>query len=201
MPSADRLTRYATLVLVLLLGVAVAREALSRRPVQDAPTPTVARVVNLTTVFNQLNARAAIDAALQTRAEELQTRAEELRGQIDVLTDALELFEVGSKARTDAELNLQQKGIEYRAFAEFSNRKLEVERGERLAELYGTIRKGAAGLALDRGYQIVFVDDSLDEVTPAPERQVLEQISARRTLYTDPTVDITDELIAWINSH
>jgi hypothetical protein len=47
----------------------------------------------------------------------------------------------------------------------------------------------------------VFVDDSLDEVTPAPERQVLEQISARRTLYTDPTVDITDELIAWINSH
>ena len=50
------------------------------------------------------------------------------------------------------------------------------------------------------GYDIVLVDDTVAELPEdTTEAETMRQISARRMLYANPQVDISDELIVRMN--
>ena len=62
------------------------------------------------------------------------------------------------------------------------------------------IKEAVAHLANREGYDVVFVDDSASELpVAATEAEMRRQIGARRMLYTSPRVDITDQLVNFMN--
>ena len=54
-------------------------------------------------------------------------------------------------------------------------------------------------MAVESGYDIVFVDDSVVEMVTGTEVEVRRQISARRMLYANPEIDLTEELVTRMN--
>ena len=53
---------------------------------------------------------------------------------------------------------------------------------------------------MEQSYDFVIVDDSVVRLpTDVSEAETMRQISARRLLYTDPRVDITRDVIEWMN--
>ncbi len=69
-----------------------------------------------------------------------------------------------------------------------------------MKKVYTSIRAAAGQLAVERGYSVVFVDDSISPIPPGSEQEMNRQISARRMVYTSPDVDITEELISRMNA-
>jgi hypothetical protein len=55
-------------------------------------------------------------------------------------------------------------------------------------------------MATSNGYDLVLVNDSLAEIPPGTEEELNRQISARRILFANPRIDLTDELIAYMNA-
>ncbi|HVP74364.1 MAG TPA: hypothetical protein VMS30_11540, partial [Phycisphaerales bacterium] len=62
------------------------------------------------------------------------------------------------------------------------------------------IRKAAEAVAMERGYKVVFVDDSIAPIPAGTSEEMTRQISARRMVYTSSDVDITDEMIKRMNA-
>jgi Skp family chaperone for outer membrane proteins len=74
-----------------------------------------------------------------------------------------------------------------------------MERSRTMKNLYLNIRKAAEQIAAERGFKIVFVDDSIAPIPAGTSEEMTRQISARRMVYTSPEVDITDVLIKRLN--
>ncbi len=163
------------------------------------PAPTVVRVANLDTVFNQFNARNAVDAELQAMADEFDQERLRQREDLEVLEQNVDLFAVGSEQRKLAEGELQQAALNLRAWIEYKAQKLEYVKGEKLKMLYDQIRAGATRLANERGYELILIDDATAPIGTGTEAVVRQQIAARRSLHIAPQIDVTQELINWLN--
>ena len=72
--------------------------------------------------------------------------------------------------------------------------------------LYRSISEAIKLMAESEGYDIVIVDDSAAGFSLNPnsrasrESQILQQIAARRVMYTNPITDITQDLIVRMNN-
>jgi Skp family chaperone for outer membrane proteins len=191
-PLNGTVTLFALIVVGLL-----AYQSTATRPVPARPT-TIA-TVNLENVFNGLNARAEADAGLERLAEELKQQADELAREIDALKEDLELYPKNSDNYQTTLESFTLKSLEYQAFVEFSRRKIEVEKALTLKRIYRSIKTAARTLSEENGWDVVFVDDSVAEMQAGTEAEANRQISARRMLYTNPEIDITQALIDYMN--
>jgi Skp family chaperone for outer membrane proteins len=162
--------------------------------------PSVLVTVNLERVFDGLDERARADEKLATVAEQLQVQAEQKAAAIDEGKEELELLQAGSAAYQEALEELTRKTLDYQAFAEFSRRKIEVQKAQALKRIYADIKEAAGTMAQQNGYDVVFVDDSVAAMGGGTEQEVNRQISGRRMLYVNPAIDATDVLIATMNA-
>ena len=87
----------------------------------------------------------------------------------------------------------------FQAYNEFSLRKIDVEQSLMLRRIYRSIKEAARTMAEELGYDVLFVDDSVSAIVNGTEKEVRRQISARRMLYTNPQIDLTDTLVARMN--
>ena len=84
----------------------------------------------------------------------------------------------------------------------------EVDREESLKwrSIYRNLRRETARVAEAEGFELVMVNDSIGEISTTPgtqvplQQQVIEQITNRRILFADRTVDITDQVIVRMNN-
>lgn len=165
----------------------------------EAPSPTAIATVDLERLFNQLDERDAADVKLQQLVEKLQADSNSMIEDIESLEADLEIHDSTSRAFQESMEKLSLKTLEYQAFVEFSRRRVDVEKAVTLKRIYVNIKMAAEQEARDRGYDIVFVDDSLGEIPPADEAETTRQISARRMLYASPEIDLTDQLLERMN--
>lgn len=182
---------------MLLVGV-TAYESFAIRSTVKAP-PIAVGVVNLEVVFAGLTVRAEADAALQQMADNLQQDGEGQSQAIEDLAADLEDYPPGSDKYQQVLEDYSLKTLEYQAFIEFSRQKISIEKSLIYKRIYQSIRAAATEIAQEEGYQLVIVDDGVRELPPVAEAEMIRQISARKVLYADSSIELTEKLLARMN--
>lgn len=189
--------RFPALALAALVGL-VGYQTVAHRPAQPS-APTHVATIDLERVFNALAQKKAADDEIQrlqsTMTSELKQQADRIRRMEADLSDHLP----GSAKYRELEGKLLMAVGEYQAQQEFSNAKFSVERGRQTNRVYQSIRVAACTLAEQHRIDLILVDDSVVEMTEGDVDSITRQISARRVVYANPTLDITEELISHMN--
>lgn len=182
-------------IVILVLIVSYQSFALG----QAAARPTACATINLERAFDGLQERAAVDARLTKMAEELKAEGDEKADAIDALTEELDMYLPGTERHQRALEEFQLTSLQYQAHIEFSRRKIDLEHALVLRRLYGSIKRAAAQMSAEMGYDLVLVDDSIEEIPAGTETDVRRQIAARRILFGSKEIDITKALIEQMN--
>lgn len=168
----------------------------------EAPGDRAERVavVNLEKVFDGLDQREATDKLLNDLAAEMDNKGQEKREQIDEASQDRDLYPTSSTKYQELTTEVAKLTYDLKAYREYAMRVLDSRKAESLREIYASIKSSIAEYASIEGYVVVFVDDSIVELPlDASEAETTRQISARRMLYTDPRIDITTEVVEFMN--
>ncbi len=165
-----------------------------------APRPAVVATVNLEKVFNTINLQATREAQLKGMVERMKAREAELENAVKEVESELDSFEAGSKSAIEAQNRVQAAVGEFRAFVQFSRLKLEAEEAKFMRETYLAIREAAGRYAAENGIDLVLLDDSIPEFQSGTADRTVQQISNRRVLFVNGSLDISDALIAFMNA-
>ncbi len=186
---------YLGIALALAVGVGPAYALLSMAPMR----PAVIAFVDLQKVFNDSDKRADAQAELEALGQQLDDRVEALRQEINTLQADLDLLVRGTPKYDEAEKTLLAAAADLRAWIEFKAAKLDAKTAQRRTQVYDEIVLAATEFAEQHSIDFILTDDSILELRPGTDVQVVQQMSLRRVVYANPEFDITDELIAWIN--
>jgi Skp family chaperone for outer membrane proteins len=175
--------------------------------------PTTVAVVDLEAVLEGLEQRAGAEAGLAKMGEEI--KAEKLRREnelaaIDAQLKALRDQNTGAVTDLDRDQALREqialKSLLFQGWAQFAMSKHDIEKALLWQDLYREIRAAIQLLAETEGYDLVVVDDGGDEMQIDKESkvsrqiQVMQQITTRKTLYSNDRIDITADLVARMNN-
>ncbi|MCI0362328.1 MAG: OmpH family outer membrane protein [Phycisphaerales bacterium] len=170
-----------------------------------AGQPTVVVTVNLASVLEKLDQRTEAEARLVRTGESIQDENEKKRAEIQQMETQLKEMK-DSPQKQEHQEKTALAAMRYQAWFNFTERKIDIDKALVLQDLYMSIKNAAGELANSAGYDIVLVDDSQGELTTSGESrtsrvdQIRQQIAGRRTLYVNPAIDITDDLIERMNN-
>ena len=199
MRQATRIvTSPATLVVVLIAAALLLGPAYAGWLGPPAQ-PAIIGSVDLEKVFNEIDRRAEAETELEELAEQFQQQREELRQIAEQKRMDMDLLAPGTDKYADAEDAWTLSVLDYRAAVEFSKAKLDAKRAEARTRIYQEIVDEAAKFAAANGVDYILADDSGIDLMEGTDLQVVQQMSLRRLVYANPSYDVTDDLIAWIN--
>lgn len=163
-------------------------------------------VVDLARVLDGLDERADAEARLRAKGEEIRTEAEQRDVEVRDLQKRLEESTDPDEQRSLAE-EIDERIIHFRAWQEFINREMDVERAVLLQNLYRDIRTSIAEMADVDGLDIILTYQSAGEIQldpnpelPPLEAQVRQQIASRRVAFAASRVDRTEDVIIRMNN-
>lgn len=186
------------LVIAGLVAV-VGYQAGASRPA--AIEPARIATVDIQFVFQGLNRRQAADDRLVALATELDEEATGLKEEIEALNNDLEIFPAGSAKHQELLEQIGRVSFDLSAHLEFASQKLDREKARTLRVIYADIKSAVAAWSRQNGVDLVVVNDAVVPVPrDASENETMRQISARRLLYSDSVIDISREMINFMNS-
>lgn len=205
MHSIKQSVRLPGLLLVLVVGVIIACQAIGQRP--GAASSTVVVAVNLRTVLDGLEQRSVAEAEIEEMKDGILAEDEQRKEQLQGLrTQYDNIPEADEDARDALREQIAREALDYDAWSRFSLEQVDIETSLRLRDLHRAIQSAIAELCEIEGYDIVLVDDSQQELTInresrlSREVQVRQQMTSRRIMYVNPVADITDELVERMNN-
>lgn len=198
-----RQMRPLVLVLVCVSAAAVAGLSVSAigKPAKERlgpPASPVIAMVNLPKVLDGLKERAVKDKDLDKGKQDLQKKADDAKKALDSDRQALDLMP-NNDAKITAAKAYREKLLRTDFDLDFGKQLLAEQQAEGLKELYSKITIASAALAKARGYQLVISNDDGVQVRGNTE-EATRTISLKRFLYVDPSMDITDELVQYMNN-
>jgi Skp family chaperone for outer membrane proteins len=157
-------------------------------------------VVNVQTVFNTMDEKAAVEADIVQQAERLQKEEQDRQNAIRALQSDLDILAKDSAAYTQTRNTLEQKAIEFQAWKQYMQRKLESEKTIRTEGLYNNALAVVARLAEQNGYDLVLQKDDTSSMKAQNQQQLIALILSRKVLYSSAKLDITDQVIQICNN-
>ena len=116
------------------------------------------------------------------------------------LVDDMNLMPAGTPQMKQAYQEAMRLRLNLEVEGEISTQLIDARRGEVYAEIFKKIQSGAQQLAQREGYHLIITDDSDAVINPDTERNVRAGILSRRVLFSDPSLDVTDDLILTMNN-
>jgi Skp family chaperone for outer membrane proteins len=166
----------------------------------NAPMPpAVIGVVDLEKVYNNLDSRSELVTRIEAMQAKMAEDASSMQEELEMLSAELESLAPGSGAMIEMNDKAISISGRLRAFETYGALLIERERAADLRESYDMIRTEAGTLSKIMDIDLVLLNDSIPMVDLADAAGTLQQISARRVLWANETLDITDELIARLN--
>lgn len=162
--------------------------------------PAVIASVDLERVYNSLDQQAASDAELEKLAATLAVEEEKQREALRALEGELDTFKPGSEAHRKMMSQIEEKLVLYKALVEFDRQKIEARRAEYIRRIYDEIKATLRVLSKENSWDVVFLDDSIPPLEITDPQRTMQQISARRMLYTNQELDVTEVLILRMNA-
>ena len=190
-------------VSMVLLAVVAGYEVFAGRAA--APAPAVVTVVRIKPLFDGLKERADAEAAVDRLLGEIETEAQARQEAIEALrqeySNTVDATEREALADTIAMETLKND-----SWLQTAKQKHELDKAVYLQDLYKKIFDAIQTLALTEGYDLVIVDDSgaalpfYRSSRVLPQDQVRQQLTRRKVLFVNPTLDITEDLIMRMNN-
>lgn len=166
-----------------------------------APTkPAVVASIDLEKIYESLLEQAAADATLEQIAATMNVSIEAKRKELEDLQTELDSFTPGSPAHKSLTSKISERMVSYTSHVEFNRQKLEARRAELIRRVYDRIKAVLKVMAKENGWDVVFLDDSIPPLEATDATRTMQQISARRMLYCDPTLDVTDLVVERLNA-
>ncbi len=203
MKSMKTTMNLPVFVIAILLAVVAGYEVFAGRAA--APDPAVVAVVRIGPLFDGLKQRAEAAAGVDQLLGEIETEAQARQEAIEALkeehsntVDAMEREALADKIRLET--------LKNDSWLQTARREHELDKAVRLQDLYKKVFDAIQTLALTEGYDLVIVDDSGDALPfdrssrVVPQVQVLQQLTRRKVLFVNPTLDITEDLIMRMNN-
>lgn len=178
----------------LLVGVqAIAFHAL------PLASPTVVATVNLEATFNGLEEWSQMQASVTQRSDEMQDEVNRRQESITLLEADLEDYPEGSEKYKEAVKKYRMAAIELQGYVQFQQFKQKQQGDDKIFAIYEKIKAAASTLSEQEGYDIILVNDSIVAI-PENAENILAQISSRRVLFARNQMDITDQIITYLNA-
>ncbi|MHC4217328.1 MAG: OmpH/Skp family outer membrane protein [Planctomycetota bacterium] len=188
----------ATLIMVLVAAALLLGPAYATWLGPPAQ-PAIVAGVDLEKVFNEIDRRADAEANLERFSEQLEQKLEGLRLVAEQAKMDMDMLVPGTDKYAKAEDVWTQAVLDYSAYVEFRKAKLDAKRADARREIYQAIVDEAAKFAAANGVDYILADDSTIGLLQGTDLQIVQQMSLRRLVYSNPSYDVTDDLIAWIN--
>jgi Skp family chaperone for outer membrane proteins len=199
---------------LLLLAVLISIGAYHAGANRIAPTqPATIAIVRLPDVLEGLAQRGEAEVQLRALGQKINAERETREKEINRLRTEHEQLRRQARDNPDltasadeVEEKLVLESLRYQTWMEFSADQVDLERALVLQDLYRMIKRTADRMARDSGYDMVIVDDAQGELSINPESrasrtaQIEQQIMSRLMLYSNPTIDITSDLIERMNN-
>jgi Skp family chaperone for outer membrane proteins len=162
-------------------------------------TPTAVATIDLPKILEALDESAAEVERSRAAGDAFQKELLARKGKLDGLAADLDDFRVGTPQYADAERALKKASIDVRAFMGLTDLREARTTQRAMLRIYNHIRDSAAVVSEQEGYGMVILDDSAIPIAE-DTGDVLGEISSRRVLFASPTLDISDQLIEYMNT-
>jgi len=165
---------------------------------QDGSAAAVVATIDLERVIESLDSMTSANEELARTAELYQTEIEQRRESLELLQEEIDLLVGTQRDQKLAEAEVLADDL--RVYTRFAELKLEEQRVVVLRRIYEDVREAAARLSQANGWDLVLVNDALVDLPPVTgQQELMRQISARRVIYGDTRIDVTDALIQKMN--
>lgn len=198
MKTSRRISTLALAALILGAGLLLGYKS-------AAPDPAIVATIQFQRLLENLKGRAEVEAELVRWQSELQTELDQRREAIEAI-EVERNAAVGEAEKTQLTEQMAMAGLALRHWTELKSRELQTEHALRTENLYIEIIKEVEKLAELQGYDMVFLNDASTQFNVDPQSrvpallQVRQQISSRKLLYCNKSIDITDELVDRMNN-
>jgi len=200
---AMRITTRSIAVVALLCAAASALALLVAAQAARNIPPTRVATINLDELIDKLQEKVDWEIRLRQLEASIRDEVAAKKASLQTMVDKINAMTSEPEKRAaieDAEL----VKLEMEQWAAMKLGELDREASLMWRRIYKHIKEESAKLAEAKGYDYVIVDEPGDDLTlnsgdprGMPLRmQALEQINARRLIYTSPAHDITEELRA-----
>lgn len=163
------------------------------------PKGATIAVVDLEKLINGLDEKKAKAEQFQKAFEAKKAELETMKVKIDEKQAALNAMPAGAN-RSKAAEELQEMVIRGEIEAQLANRKLNAQQADLFHQLYTKVDEAIGKLAEQNGYHMVFVSDEAAKVPKGNSETVLRGITMKRMLYVNDELDITNEVIKYMNN-
>lgn len=169
---------------------------------QAGEGPTRVAVVNVPVVSENYKKTADLEAHFEGIRRKLNERRNVLKDKIDRTGRSLqEELKPETEAYRERRKQLALLEAELQWFVESEGRRAEQGLAESLKEIYSDILTAVREVARKRGIDVVLAADKLPEMPPHSAVHVRQQILLQKVLYWNPRLDITDQVVTWLNAN
>lgn len=184
------------LAIIIAILVVPAYAILSTAPTR----PAVVAFMNLEKVFNNVDLRNEAETGLQDLEAKLKAQLDVKTAEVQMLQDNADIYEKGSAKYMDAMQESLDAASKMSAFIDFMTYKLDATMAKQRIQIYDEIILAATEFAEQHAIDFIIMDDSSIELQLGTDMQIKQQMTTRRIVYANESLDITDELIQWINT-
>jgi len=193
------LIQWAFLLGFLFLAAGVMRSGTTIVGAAPVSAPAIA-TIRISDVINGLEELKDREAELKLFIKDQRAGIKAIGEDLQNTVDELNLLPQGSPQRKAMVQKAMRLRLNLEVEGEISGQLIDQRRGEVYSEIFGKIKDASAKLAQREGYHLVVTDDSDVEINPDTEQRVRSGILSRRVLFSDPALDLTDELILMMNN-
>jgi Skp family chaperone for outer membrane proteins len=193
------LLQWAILFSVVLLTMGFMRSnnvVVDAAPV-NAPVIASVRISELINGLDELKDR---EAELRLFIDERQAEIKKIGDELQSTVDELNMLPAAAAQRKALVQKALRLRLNLEVEGEISSQLIDQRRGEVYADIFKKIEETAQLLAQRAGYHLIITDDSDVEIRPNTEQNVRAGILTRRVLFSDPSLDITDDLMLTMNN-
>jgi Skp family chaperone for outer membrane proteins len=192
------MTRSRVLVIGIVAvaaGMFLWRES-SAQPKPAMPAATKVAVCDIVKLFSNYERHKDLKQKFADRERANKLEDERRTKQIDSIDKELQGLLAGSKEYEARLAELTRLGIERETWIKYEKARDVRERMRAVEEMHKEILATVAAVAKEQGVQVVF---SSDESPFDQTADIYRQVEARKALYVDPSIDLTDAVLARLN--
>ena len=162
--------------------------------------PTAVAVVDLEQVFEQSKEKMQFDADQRTAREAIQKAAEDKQKAAEAMKADLDTLAPGTPAHQQKQQELELAAVEFQAWSQYEQLKLNREAAVRIEGLYRKSIESIDRMAQEAGYDLVLYREAQGKFQYENIQQLLQQIGFRKVLYANDAIDITDQVVQRMNN-
>jgi Skp family chaperone for outer membrane proteins len=197
--SMPRILTVSLWVAALASAAGIATPA-ARAQVPAAGKPTVIAVVDVKKVLDNVKENVQIQAEVQSLLDGLDAEASTRQKDLKKMQEDLQLLPPDSPEYNRKGEDLEQKAVNFKAWREYQQRKLEHEKTLRWELLYKRMLDAIARVAQQNGADLVLFKESAPDFRNAEPRDVVGAIQMRKVLWVADGLDLTSQVVQMMDN-